>query len=319
MAKILIVEDEYITAKSVGNSLEKMGHRVIDIAVSADHAIACVKRSRPDIVLMDIKLCGDVDGIEAARVIRERFNIPCVFTTAYADEQTLERAKIAEPYGYILKPFSDQDIQSNIMMALYKHEEERRYSRALEGTIHALGNLVRLHDPYIDEQHEKASALGVAIAEEMGLSCQNIESVRAAGLLHAIGLISMPFDLLNQRSNMSDTELQIFQCYPERSYEVIKDIEFPWPVAEIVRQHQERMDGSGFPAGLSGKAILPEARVVGLACHVAMRFIGYCSDSRSSEKEIVDELRQEKSALFDPQVKEACLRLFEKRGFSFSG
>lgn len=318
MAKILIVEDEYITAKSLGNSLEKMGHSVVDIAISAEHAMACVKKREPDIVLMDIKLCGETDGIEAARQIKERFHIPCVFTTAYADEQTLERAKLAEPYGYILKPFSDQDIQSNVEMALYKHAAEARFRRALEGTIHALGNLVRLHDPYIDEQHEKASALAAAIAEELGLPNQTIEGIRVAGLLHALGLISMPFDLLNRRSHMTGAEQKIFQEYPERSYEVIKAIEFPWPVADAVRQHRERMDGSGFPAGLSGNAIIPEARIAGLACHVAMRFIGYCSDKPSSEKEILNELKQENETLFDPEAKAACIRLFEQKGFSFS-
>lgn len=316
MTKILIVEDEYITAKNLRNSLEKMGYEICGAVASGEEAITCADKERPDLVLMDIRLSGDLDGIGAAGQIREQFNIPCVYTTAFADKQTIERAKTTEPFGYILKPFSDKDIHSNIEIALYKHQAESRFRRALSGTIHALGSLVRLHDPYIDEQHEKAAALGAAIAEEMGLDKQTIEGTRTAGLLHALGLISLPYELLNRRSHMTDTEQEIFQGYPERSYEIIKNIDFPWPVAEAVRQHRERMDGSGFPAGLPGDAIIPEAQVLGLACYFATRLIGYCCEKPSSEKEILDDLKQDNGKLFNPAVSDACIRLFEQKGFN---
>lgn len=123
MAKtnVLVVEDENIVAKDIQHSLKKLGYNVVGIASSGEKAIAIASEHKPDIVLMDIMLQGDMSGIESAKQIRENFNIPVVYLTAYADENTLNKAKITEPYGYIIKPFKEIDIHTSIEMALYKH------------------------------------------------------------------------------------------------------------------------------------------------------------------------------------------------------
>lgn len=316
MAKILIVEDEYITAKNLSSSLDGMGHHVVGIAGSGEEAIALAEKEHPDIALMDIKLKGKMDGIEASQQLKDRFDIPSIYSTAYADAATLERAKITEPFGYILKPFSDDDVRSNIEIALYKHQADMKLRSILNGVIEALGNLVKMHDPFIDKQQERASTLAKAIATEIGLPYQETEGIRIAALLHALGLISMPFDLLNHRFDLSDAALKIFHTYPERGYDILKNIEFPWPVATVVLQHQERLDGSGFPGGLSGDEIIPEARIVGLACHVAMRFTGCCTTRAIGIEEILHELKQENGKLFEPAATEACIRLFEENRLS---
>ncbi|MCP4539927.1 MAG: GAF domain-containing protein [Chloroflexi bacterium] len=125
-AQILVVEDEVVVAESIRNNLENLGYGVPDIADSGETAIEKAGATHPNLVLMDIKLSGDMDGIEAAEQIRVRFDIPVVYLTAFADDETLQRAKITEPYGYILKPLQVRDLHTNIEMALYRHKMERR-------------------------------------------------------------------------------------------------------------------------------------------------------------------------------------------------
>jgi two-component system response regulator LytT len=121
---ILITEDESIVAKDIQMSLKKLGYNVIGICNNGEDSIRTAEEHRPDIVLMDIMLKGDMSGIEAADQIRKRLNIPIIFLTAYADESTLSKAKITEPYGYIIKPFKEIDLRTTIEMALYKHQKE---------------------------------------------------------------------------------------------------------------------------------------------------------------------------------------------------
>jgi len=134
MAKteILIVEDERITAEDIRLSLGGLGYAVTGMASSGEEAIRKAEELHPDLVLMDIVLGGDMDGIEAAEIIRARFNIPVVYLTAYADEKTLERAKVTQPFGYILKPFDGRELRSNIEMALYRHKMEREVRESEE-------------------------------------------------------------------------------------------------------------------------------------------------------------------------------------------
>jgi len=127
MAKtnVLVVEDESIVSKDIQHSLKKLGYNVAGSASTGEKAIELALEIKPDVVLMDIMLKGDLTGIDAASKIREELNIPVVYLTAYADEATLSKAKISEPYGYIIKPFKEIDIHTSIEMAIYKHAKEK--------------------------------------------------------------------------------------------------------------------------------------------------------------------------------------------------
>lgn len=121
---IFIVEDESIVAKDIQNSLIKLGYNVIGQANNGSEAIEKIKELNPDLVLMDIMIKGPMTGIEVSEKIKESISVPVIFLTAYADEGTLSRAKITEPYGYILKPFKEIDLHSTIEMAVYKHQKD---------------------------------------------------------------------------------------------------------------------------------------------------------------------------------------------------
>jgi DNA-binding LytR/AlgR family response regulator len=121
---VLVVEDESIVSKDIQHSLKKLGYNVVGAAATGEQAVKLAMETQPDIILMDIMLKGEMNGIEAADSIRRETNIPVIFLTAYADESTLAKAKLTQPHGYIIKPFKEIDIHTSIEMALYKHKKE---------------------------------------------------------------------------------------------------------------------------------------------------------------------------------------------------
>jgi two-component system, sensor histidine kinase and response regulator len=144
-ARILIVEDEHVVARDIKYQLARIGHQVVGFTANADEAAALAESSRAELVLMDIRLNGSRDGIEAAREVRERCGLPVIFLTAYADDETLERAAHSEPLGYLIKPFEDSELRTTITLALSKHEAEqelRRSERRYAVTIASLGDAV---------------------------------------------------------------------------------------------------------------------------------------------------------------------------------
>jgi CheY-like chemotaxis protein len=129
--KILIVEDELLIAKNLSKKLQKLGYKVVSIVSSGEAAIQYANDTRPDLILMDIVIKGNIDGIEASAQIRDQFNIPVIYTTAYADDDTLERAEATGSYGYVIKPFKERDLHAAIKMALSKHQESLKISQSL--------------------------------------------------------------------------------------------------------------------------------------------------------------------------------------------
>ena len=126
---IVVVEDESIVSKDIQQSLKKLGYNVVGAAATGEKAIELIDEFVPDLVLMDIMLKGQMSGIDAAGIIKERHSIPVIYLTAYADENTLSKAKVTEPYGYIIKPFKEVDIHTSIEMALYKHKKNQEVEK----------------------------------------------------------------------------------------------------------------------------------------------------------------------------------------------
>lgn len=148
---IMLVEDEIIVAADVKNRLENMGYEVLGIFDTGEEAIEKAGELRPNLVLMDIVLKGEMDGIDAAQKIRELFNIPIIYLTAYSDEKTLQRAKVTEPFGYVLKPFEDREIQSAIEMAIYKHQMEQQLKESEEKYRKLIEKFLRVSTEILNE------------------------------------------------------------------------------------------------------------------------------------------------------------------------
>lgn len=144
-ARILIVEDDRVVSRDIQQQLVRMGHAIAGVTSRGESALPLALETSPDLVLMDVRLEGELDGVDAARLLRERCHVPVVFLTAYADDETVRRAVLAEPYGYILKPFEDLQLRTVVEMALYKHQAERRLresERRYALTLSSIGDAV---------------------------------------------------------------------------------------------------------------------------------------------------------------------------------
>jgi len=583
--KIMIVEDEEIVVADIQTSVEKMGYYVCATASSGQEAIRKADLTRPNLVLMDIMLKGSMDGIETAAQIKELYKIPVVYLTAFGDDDLIQRAKISEPYGYIMKPYKDRELQIAIEISIYKKKAEDRiekiehwlatvlksigdaviasdkerritfmnavaekltgwkqkdalgkkltevlnikdqdlsdlekhlvekvitegliinliedylliakdgteipisdsvapikggtgeipgsvlifrditkrkqaeealinseakyrniFENAMEGiyqstpegrfvtvnaafarmagydsqvelmesitditsqlyvhpedrnrfheimattgtvrnfevefcrkdgstfwvvinsravrddqgqiryyegiaeditlrkqaeeqlkksldslrkafsaTIQVMVATVETRDPYTAGHQLRSADLARAIATELRLPQERIEGIRMAGAIHDIGKISVPAEILSKPTKLSELEFSLIKEHARRGFEMLKDIESPWPLAEIVYQHHERMDGSGYPRGLKGKEIIMEARILAVADVVEAMASHRPYRPAIGLNAALAEIENNKGTLYDDDAVDACLRLFREKDFQFEG
>jgi PAS domain S-box-containing protein len=188
--------------------------------------------------------------------------------------------------------------------------------KSIKTTIQVLGTVAETRDPYTAGHQKKVADLARAIATEMKLSHDKIEGIRMAGAIHDIGKISIPSEILCKPIVLTDLEFAIIKAHAQYSYEIIKDVESPWPLADIVYQHHERINGSGYPQGLKGENILMEARILAVA-DVVEAMISYRPYRPALGVEIaLAEIEQNAGTLYDRKAADACLKLFREKGFS---
>jgi HD-GYP domain-containing protein (c-di-GMP phosphodiesterase class II) len=193
-----------------------------------------------------------------------------------------------------------------------------RLQRTLHGTIEALTKMVATRDPYTSGHQRRVANLACAIAKSMGFSEEQIKGIRVAGTIHDIGKISTPMDILSKPARLTEIEFELVKAHPQTAYDIIKTIEFPWPVADIVLQHHERINGTGYPNGVRGDEMLPEARILAVADVVeAMTFYRPYRPALGIDQAL-KEISQNKGIFYDSEVVEVCLELFKTGQFEFS-
>ena len=202
-------------------------------------------------------------------------------------------------------------------------EEQLRESleqlrRAMQTTIQVLVMAVEMKDPYTAGHQRRMTDLARTIATEMGLPPEKIEGLRMAGVIHDIGKITLPVEILSKPTKLSDIELSLIKEHVRLGYEILKDVESPWPLAEIVLQHHERMDGSGYPRGLKGEEILIEARILAVADVVESMASHRPYRPALGIDAALEEISKNRGILYDPEVTDACLRLFQEKGYSLN-
>ena len=184
--------------------------------------------------------------------------------------------------------------------------------RSIRTTIQVLGTASEARDPYTAGHQKRVADLARAIATEMKLPHDTIEAIRMAGAIHDIGKISIPSEILCKPTILTDLEFSLIKNHPEFSYEIMKDVESPWPLADIVRQHHERMDGSGYPQGLKDVNILIEARILAVA-DVVEAMMSYRPYRPALGQEIaLAEIENNAGTLYDRKAVDACLKLFQE-------
>jgi len=574
--KILIVEDERIVAEEIKLNLEDFGYEVIGITSIAEESIKIVKQKKPDLVIMDIVLEGDMEGLEAADIIYNNYNVPIIYLTAHADINSINKSLKSRPFAYIMKPYEAIELKASIKVALYKHEKENRLKlseerfrrlaennqdmifrislpegkydfvnhscskitgyppqkfyeknlflkelihpdwkdyferewqkivnsepipflefeiidssgnskwvhqsnsyiyddacktsflegiitditnirdnlqiskeneenlrnivesikegiiilnkdniitfankaaekivgitrermvgkksneihslskmdimltrnndplinsitqemayhkpfgkpayieitlipmlleksyngclsilrdisekrtdelrlqksyekskKLLQDTVNGLVATVEIRDPYTAQHQRRVAKLARAIAREMKLESNRIDRVYTAAMLHDIGKMNIPADILGKGGKLIDAELDLIKLHPQTGYEILKTIEFPWPIARIVLQHHELLDGSGYPQGLTGDEILLEAKILCVA-DVTEAMSNHRPYRPQMEIEsALAEIIKNKNILYDPEVVDVCINLFRNKGFSF--
>jgi len=183
--------------------------------------------------------------------------------------------------------------------------------------INALASTVEMKDQYTAGHQPRVTQLSCAIAEEMGLSKDQIEGIRMAGLIHDIGKIVVPAEILNKPGPLTEVQYEMIKMHPQAGYDILQRIAFPWPVAQIVQQHHEMMDGSGYPQGLAGEGILPEARIMAVANVVEAMTAHRPYRPAYDIEEALAEISHNRGTKYDSAAVDACLRLFTERGFAF--
>jgi HD-GYP domain-containing protein (c-di-GMP phosphodiesterase class II) len=188
---------------------------------------------------------------------------------------------------------------------------------AMGGIVQAMAMTVERRDPYTAGHQRRVSDLARGVAVEMALSSHQIDGIRIAGLIHDLGKICVPAEILSKPGQLSEIEHTLIKDHPQVGYEILKEVEFPWPVAQIVLQHHERIDGSGYPAGLCGEDILVEARTLAVADVVEAMASHRPYRPTLGRDMALEEISQNRGVLYDPDVVDACMKLLLEKDFQF--
>lgn len=442
-ARILIVEDENLVARDLQNMVRLLGYEVTGVVQTGEEVIGSISQKKPDLVLMDIVLKGKLDGIAVAAVVWEEYGIPVVYITSFADDLTFERAKLTEPFGYLIKPFEERELELTIETALYKarmqlllkekeqwlstilrsigdgiivlnaeglisfinpvaqkitgwpekealgqkfeqvfclknnsllppasevlslqeavlvsrngleitleqtvapmptdrglgpervivfrditsrkkverelQESWARLQRAFQGTVQAISATIEMRDPYTAGHQRRVARLAEAIAMELGLPETQVEGLKLAAEIHDIGKIYVPSEILSKPTKLTELEYTIIKTHPQAGYDILKNIEFPWPIARIVLQHHERINGSGYPNGLKDGEILPEARILAVADVVEAMSSHRPYRPAFGLDRALEEIKQNRGILYGAEEVDACLRLITEKAFT---
>jgi putative nucleotidyltransferase with HDIG domain len=190
--------------------------------------------------------------------------------------------------------------------------------KTLKETMLAVGATLEIRDPYTSGHQVRVADLACAIAIERGLSEDRVEAVRMAATIHDIGKIAVPAEILSKPSKLTEAEFELIKVHAKVGYDILRNIDFPWPIAQFVLQHHERMNGSGYPAGLCGEDILLEARIIGVADVVEAMATHRPYRLALGLEGAVAEISKNKGVLYDASVVDACLKVVARKGFAFS-
>jgi len=441
--KILLVEDDKTTILLLNKFIRDLGYNIIHTVPTGEEAIHEIIKFSPDVVLMDIILGGQIDGIETARQINDIHSIPVIFITSSSDSNTLKRALTTNPSGYIVKPVDKKELKSAIELAILRHEMEDRLKeselrfftilnsigdavfvmdtadqityvnpnaeriteftidkllgkhfnevmniryngltgstdvmndeihynyfitqsgrkvpvdfsvspisdingersgsviilrddtervnsemklkesfvqikKAVGGIIQAMAQTLETRDPYTAGHQRRVANIAKTIAEEMQLPEKHIEGIFMAGIIHDLGKICIPTEILSKPGRLSAIEFDLIKTHPQIGYDILKTIEFPWPLAEMVLQHHEWCNGSGYPRGLTNNDILIGARIICVANVVEAMASDRPYRPALGIEDALEEITNKKGKHFDSDVVEICIKIFREKHY----
>ena len=343
---LLVDDDKNILAayrRNLGNKF------AVDVAENGEKGLAVLKEREPfAVVISDYRMPG-MDGIEFLSLARKVApHTVRIMLTGYADmEKVLGAINEGNVFRFLTKPCPSNVLTGVLEKAIEQYrlvtneremvdealrraqfeesmkvmaEErlavmEKKLKSTLEDAIKSMAVVLEKRDPYTANHQRRVAGLAITLAKALGWGDEQTEGLYMAAIVHDIGKIYVPAEILNKPGSLNDLEFAMIRCHPEVGQEILQVIDFPWPIGQIVLQHHERLDGSGYPMGLSGDEILSEARVLAVADVVEAMTSHRPYRQALSLDEALEEISQNAGALYDKNVADACIKLFGEEGF----
>jgi len=348
MAKVLVVDDEKAICRTFSAFLSGAGYEV-DTAENADAAETLFRAKEFDVILSDILLPG-LNGV--ALLAKIKAAAPRTLVIMMTGEPTAETAASSLRNGavdYLFKPCSKEAVLRTVGTACkiktlndekerleaenlrYRErmedlviertaalqERERRLERVMDGSIQAISSAVEIRDPYTAGHERRVAHLAAAIARRLGLSETQERGIEITGFLHDIGKIAVPAEILSPPGKMDECEFNIIKTHPQVGYDILRKIDFFWPVADATLQHHERLNGSGYPNGLKGSEIIIEAQILAVADVVEAMSSPRPYRPAMTIDLVIQQVTKDRDTLFDAYAINACCEIISSAEFRF--
>ncbi|MBF0101222.1 MAG: response regulator [Desulfobacterales bacterium] len=325
---VLIVDDNTTNIDLLVNTLNKEYR--LGIAKNGFRALDYVKKQLPDLILLDVMM-PEMNGYQVCSHLKANprsKEIPIIFITAMSDTENITKGFSVGAVDYITKPFHAAEVKArvnthlsikkmreelnnqNIVLERKVEEKTIQIRQMLEATIQATVLTAETRDPYTAGHQQRVSKYACIIAEKMQMTSDEIQSIRFAGTLHDIGKIRVPVSILNRPGKLLKEEFDLIKTHSNVGYDIVKDIPTPWKLGQIVLQHHERLDGSGYPNGIKADEILPETKIISV-----IDVIEAMSSHRPYRAALgitiaLEEIQKNRGLKYDASVVDVCLEYF---------
>jgi putative two-component system response regulator len=335
--RILLAEDNADLRAFIRTMLTKAGHDVI-VASDGAEAWEAAERDQPDLIVSDIMM-PRMDGYELLRRVKntpQTRQVPVILITAKPEYEAKLKGYEHGADAYLSKPVNIRELDARIrnlvserrfqrtaiqMKEMESREDERQLGfeklrLALRSTVQAIATVVEMRDPYTAGHQRRVADLARAIGAELGFSDDRLEGIQTAGMIHDIGKIHVPSEILSKPSKLTTLEFDLIKTHVQAGFDILKDIEFPWPIARMVLEHHERVDGSGYPGGVRGEGLLTESKILAVADAVEAISTHRPYRPALGIEAALGEIAAKRGVLFEPEAVDACVRLFRQKKYA---
>lgn len=334
---VLAVDDTPASLKLLTYILKTEGYEVRS-AISGKLALYSATNNPPDLVLLDIRM-PEMDGYEVCRRLKAHpatRDVPVIFVSAVSETEEKVQGFEVGAVDFVTKPYQRDELLARVrthleLNHLRNHleelveerttellESEKKLKTNLLDSIATLAAIVEMRDPYTAGHQRRVAELAVAIAKTLQLPAEQVEGIHLASVVHDIGKIRVPAEILNKPGRLTRLEFELIKEHAQNGYEILKTIDFPWPIAQIVWQHHERLDGSGYPRALVSEQILLEAKILVVADVVESMISHRPYRAALGLDAALEEITINKGKLFDTLIVDTCVTLFRELDFHFS-
>ena len=328
---VLVVDDDDDIRDILSYGITHSGCRCLT-ADSGEAALALLECQPVEVVISDIQMKG-MTGLELCRQVKHRYDADVIIITGLVNNFAYEEIIADGASDFIEKPIRLAEIVARLRRVLNERRirgqlkesaselrrNAGRFQKAMEGFVQAIALAVEMRDPYTAGHQSRVADLACAIARRLEMSEDRVYGLQMAAVIHDLGKITIPGEILCKPGRLSGPEYAMIKTHVQSGYDILRKIDFPWPLADIVLQHHERVDGSGYPYGLAGEEILLEARILAVAD--VFETIGSHRPYRPSlgKKKAMSELIDNRGRLYDPAVVDACRVLIDEAGYTLKG